>query len=791
MAQFEPRREGASPGQARPVPMSPEARAREVAARVLAQNADDFLGLDFEVQSRVSSAATHAQAVQQFQPQNHVPQFVQPQQRAHPEPYAPQQQHAQPPQHARQLHDALPNPYAPQQHSAQHHSAQQQQLAQPQQQVQTHNPPTSFMRAYQPLAPSESAAAARRMAPSVATESATLAEPIATQTSVHAHASMLAFMHPTETELDVAPRAPETMRANSWLLELDDARAGRAGVEPVIAGSGRARVQKPATLDASFAEAPGFSERVQPWIVRGLIATAACAFVFVVGHTLLTNSKSQPRVSEAPLKPIEPDARVSEELADPKVSRRSSGRAGGSGNLSSPNASTPVRATSPEVAQKSVPNASAAARAATPRAEQGPSPRARTPELPTFIEIPPPEFAPVLPPNPNASESQGIPVDGRRDVTSLPYDVRKVTPEANSGTPADPRAMSPAPDAWQSPNGVSDPAADAQSWWPGALRSPPLARSELGPNPDELAASPLRRERVARWLMERSRGATPFDDVQAQYTQPVTQLASFAPFTHTPAPFPRESSAPSTDPASNTAPIVASVNGASASEAPTSDALPSGSAKRDAATNAAPAAITPSLDANVTEAATTVASVPLAVWEGATVPVDQIAAQVRILTPKVGPVRVVLDSGDAQDGRLYAVGLGQVWIDTDLGRVAFARARIERLEQLSPPSVPSTDVASSAPPAKDALPDLSPRVRVRTPGGLFYGRILAREGASMTLLTDEGVRITIESGEVDLAPARKTVLRREPAPLPKKVVAPAPAPAADAEYDPDNPHGLH
>ena len=50
------------------------------------------------------------------------------------------------------------------------------------------------------------------------------------------------------------------------------------------------------------------------------------------------------------------------------------------------------------------------------------------------------------------------------------------------------------------------------------------------------------------------------------------------------------------------------------------------------------------------------ASAPRAssVWEGAVVPVDQIASKEQILTPRVGLVRVTLASGDVKEGRLHA-----------------------------------------------------------------------------------------------------------------------------------------
>jgi hypothetical protein len=53
-----------------------------------------------------------------------------------------------------------------------------------------------------------------------------------------------------------------------------------------------------------------------------------------------------------------------------------------------------------------------------------------------------------------------------------------------------------------------------------------------------------------------------------------------------------------------------------------------------------------------------------------------------------------------------------------------------------------------------------PRVRVRTPGGMFYGKTLARTDSTITLITDEGARVTLESVDVEPAPLNQTVVVR-------------------------------
>jgi len=111
----------------------------------------------------------------------------------------------------------------------------------------------------------------------------------------------------------------------------------------------------------------------------------------------------------------------------------------------------------------------------------------------------------------------------------------------------------------------------------------------------------------------------------------------------------------------------------------------------------------------------------------------------RMVTPTVGVVRVVLTSGEIFDGRLYAVGQGQVWIETDFGRLALSGHRVREID---------TVVLEKQ--AKEV--EQLPRMRVRTPGGLFFGKVLARDDVHVTLLLDSGGRITLESNDVEPAP---------------------------------------
>jgi hypothetical protein len=137
------------------------------------------------------------------------------------------------------------------------------------------------------------------------------------------------------------------------------------------------------------------------------------------------------------------------------------------------------------------------------------------------------------------------------------------------------------------------------------------------------------------------------------------------------------------------------------------------------------------------------------VWEGATVPLESLAARSRWLTPAVGRVRAELSDGTSFEGRLHSIGEGKVWIENELGRMALLGSQIRSLRQLPPLVEPSSQTE---------LPEL-PLVRVRTPGGIFQGRLLRREAGHVTLLTPEGGQVTLDDAEVETVPAGARVRR--------------------------------
>ena len=53
-----------------------------------------------------------------------------------------------------------------------------------------------------------------------------------------------------------------------------------------------------------------------------------------------------------------------------------------------------------------------------------------------------------------------------------------------------------------------------------------------------------------------------------------------------------------------------------------------------------------------------------------------------------------------------------------------------------------------------------PRVRVKTPGGMLYGKIIGRDERSLTLITDGGARITVDAVDFEPAPPSRSVVVR-------------------------------
>ena len=134
------------------------------------------------------------------------------------------------------------------------------------------------------------------------------------------------------------------------------------------------------------------------------------------------------------------------------------------------------------------------------------------------------------------------------------------------------------------------------------------------------------------------------------------------------------------------------------------------------------------------------------IWPTADIPIERVDDALRLHTPKVGRVRVTLNDGAVFEGRLVAVGEQKVWLQLAAGRLAVMGWQVERIEHLlSPEGTPTMGA-----PGSEHLAGL-PQVRVRTPGGVFYGKLLAHEGDRVTLVTAEGARLTLDDAEVSPA----------------------------------------
>lgn len=146
-----------------------------------------------------------------------------------------------------------------------------------------------------------------------------------------------------------------------------------------------------------------------------------------------------------------------------------------------------------------------------------------------------------------------------------------------------------------------------------------------------------------------------------------------------------------------------------------------------------------------------------------TVPMERIHETRRVLTPKVGRVRVTVSSGEVFEGRLYAIGEGSVWLDTDLGRMALPADGVRGVETLS--STAQAPVLGDK--GSQALAGLR-RVRVVCEGGVFTGALLSQQGDEVLLMTDEGSRIKLKALRVEAVSREGTQVRGRISPQKKQ-----------------------
>lgn len=133
------------------------------------------------------------------------------------------------------------------------------------------------------------------------------------------------------------------------------------------------------------------------------------------------------------------------------------------------------------------------------------------------------------------------------------------------------------------------------------------------------------------------------------------------------------------------------------------------------------------------------------VWSEASVPMEALGNKTKVLTPNVGRVRVVLKSKDIFEGKLYAVGQGSVWLESQYGRISVDGKRIDTVSRID--TKEGTPALGST--GSQNLAGLE-RVRVKTPGGTFYGKVISRDDKTTTLITEDGAKLTLANADVEL-----------------------------------------
>lgn len=142
-------------------------------------------------------------------------------------------------------------------------------------------------------------------------------------------------------------------------------------------------------------------------------------------------------------------------------------------------------------------------------------------------------------------------------------------------------------------------------------------------------------------------------------------------------------------------------------------------------------------------------------WSGTKIPMHAMHNEAVLLTPRVGPVRVVAPQGETIEGRLHGMGQGYVWLENNLGRMTVPARRVERIERLDP---------GQYRPDRRSVMDYTklPKVRVKVKGGVFIGYELTRDGNRITIRTESGHKLTLVSDDIQPAGSFKPVnIRRD------------------------------
>ena len=134
-------------------------------------------------------------------------------------------------------------------------------------------------------------------------------------------------------------------------------------------------------------------------------------------------------------------------------------------------------------------------------------------------------------------------------------------------------------------------------------------------------------------------------------------------------------------------------------------------------------------------------------WAWKRIPgIEEIEGRDVLRTPRVGRVRVVFHNGEVFEGRLFAVGGGNVTVDTNLGRVAFDTFDVSEIR-------PALGAGVGQINGRPSIAGL-PKVRVQVAGGWIEGHELSRKNGQVLLVDERGYRIALESDDVSDARGR-------------------------------------
>jgi hypothetical protein len=126
-------------------------------------------------------------------------------------------------------------------------------------------------------------------------------------------------------------------------------------------------------------------------------------------------------------------------------------------------------------------------------------------------------------------------------------------------------------------------------------------------------------------------------------------------------------------------------------------------------------------------------------WASKEIPLEAIDGDDIVRTPLVGGVRVLLKNGEHLQGRLHAVGQGQISMDVALGRMSIDYSDVGELIP-----IPEADLSKKP---SNGLPDETAGlmyVTAKVPGGNLTGWLVQRAGGKLTLITEQAKKITFE-----------------------------------------------